>query len=453
MPMHILIFTIVFYPIYLMQNKMNVKLSLLGCLCCLLLFVSCDKGDNTIGLDTLPGTDLLKTLVDSTSTTITLSTTDDDSVRSSAVSYMVGEMNDDVMGKTRAGFVTRLYVQGLNLDDLANFVLDSACFRLSKSHKYVYGDVNTAQTFSLYEVTQDVTVEDCKNYCQSKTMPTCLSSLTPLMDIDFKKHADSDTSYLYKLPDEVVNAIFSKISACYDASQSPQHFDSLFIKQFKGIYLTTKNDAFNNAQSVIVHCIPELKFYFHNKSDATTESLVFAPSPQAYNKPLSSDPSQIYLQAINVYEHEYPTTISSNLNTEASETYVQGFNGLKTKVHFSGLESWRDNMQLNSSDPLLINIARLSIPLKESRNAYLPLNLRIYNDSRDLIYSTMSATKDSTCYLFDIQYFMQYLYDHSAMADDYSYEICIPENNIYGNAFVLDGTASNKLKLTITYTK
>ncbi|MBP5582520.1 MAG: DUF4270 family protein, partial [Bacteroidales bacterium] len=86
---------------------MNVKLSLLGCLCCLLLFVSCDKGDNTIGLDTLPGTDLLKTLVDSTSTTITLSTTDDDSVRSSAVSYMVGETNDDVMGKTRAGFVTR----------------------------------------------------------------------------------------------------------------------------------------------------------------------------------------------------------------------------------------------------------------------------------------------------------------------------------------------------------
>ena len=446
MPMHILIFTIVFYPIYLMQNKMNVKLSLLGCLCCLLLFVSCDKGDNTIGLDTLPGTDLLKTLVDSTSTTITLSTTDDDSVRSSAVSYMVGETNDDVMGKTRAGFVTRL-------DDWANFVLDSACFRLSQSHKYVYGDVNTAQTFSLYEVTQDVTVEDCKNYCQSKTTPTCLSSLTPLMDIDFKKHADSDTSYLYKLPDEVVNAIFSKISACYDASQSPQHFDSLFIKQFKGIYLTTKNDAFNNAQSVIVHCIPELKFYFHNKSDATTESLVFAPSPQAYNKPLSSDPSQIYLQAINVFEHEYPTTISSNLNTEVSETYVQGFNGLKTKVHFSGLESWRDNMQLNSSDPLLINIARLSIPLKESRNAYLPLNLRIYNDSRDLIYSTMSATKDSTCYLFDIQYFMQYLYDHSATADNYSYEICIPENNIYGNAFVLDGTASNKLKLTITYTK
>ena len=432
---------------------MNAKFSLLGVLCALLFFVSCDKGDKTIGLDNLPASDLLKTYVDSTSTTITLSTTDDDSVRSSAISYMVGEKNDDVLGKTRAGFVTRLYIQGLNLDDLANFTLDSVCFRLSKSHKYVYGDTSTAQTFSLYEVTQDITVEDCKNYCQTKTKPTCLSSLSAITDIDFKKHSDTDTSYVYKLSNDFATALFSKISECYDVTKSPQHFDSLFIKKFKGIYVTTKDDAFNNAKSVIVHCIPELKLYFHNKSNLTQQSLVLAPSPQAYNKPLSSDPSQIYLQAINVFEHEYQAEVSSSLNTEVNDTYVQGFLGLKTTVPFSGLESWRDHMQLNCDDPILINIARVSIPLKKICDAYLPLNMRIYDKSRKMIYSTMSSTTDSTNYQFDIHYFLQYLFDHTATADEYSYEICVPENNIYGNTFVLDGTTSDKLKLTITYTK
>ena len=82
--------------------------------------------------------------------------------------------------------------------------------------------------------------------------------------------------------------------------------------------MTTKNDAFNDAKSVIVHCIPELKFYFHSKSDATiTQSLVFAPSPQAYDKPLSSDPSQIYLQDVVIK--------SSGINTRGVKYYDQEF--------------------------------------------------------------------------------------------------------------------------------
>ena len=423
---------------------MNIRHTALGLCLGLFLFASCDKEDQTIGIDMLSPSDLLTTRQDSTSTGITMKTVLDDSVRSTKITYMVGENYDNALGKTRAGVATRLYLQAM-AGDISGYKLDSVCFSLAKSSTYYYGDTTVAQTFSLYELNQAITVDECEQYEQYGTMPSCIASKTKIRDIAFAAYQDDNTAYSYKLDATYASNLYSRLKECYATDASIQYVDSLFLKKYHGIYLTTKNDAFNNVKSVIAHCVPGITFYL--SSQDTTITLKLAPSPQAYDSPLSTDPSQIYLQAINVFQHDYSTT-SVSLGTTSTTSYVQGFLGVKTQLSFSGLDTWRDSA-------MAINYAKLYIPI-ESRDTwseYLPINFRVYDAKRNLIYSTMSIEgKDSTNFVFNIHNFLLHFYNNTATADEYTYELSIAENNTYGNAFVLKNIA-DKMKLVITYTK
>lgn len=442
---------------YQMKNNTRSILHIFGIAFCLLfVVVSCKKEDNIVGFDMLHASDLLTTYVDS-STTITFSTVQDDSVRSSLITYMVGENYDANFGKSRAGYATRMYLTNF-IADINSYSVDSVCIRLSKSSEYAYGDKTVAQSFSIYELNNDISVSDCANYNEKLVSPSCLSAIssaTKILDVNFPAYQDSSSSFLYKIDasygKNLFESIKSTITTCYSIDSTIQTFDSLFIKTFKGIYVTTQNNTFNGVNSVVVHCIPEISFYLKNSD--TTNTLVFSPSPQAYNNALPNDPSQIYLQAINVFEHENASGIV--LNDEATEGYVQGFAGLKTKLTLSGLEQWRENMQLNNNDPMQINFAKLTLPLKTkaSWSEYLPLNLRVYDANRKLVYSTLSYTTDSSDFQFNFHPFLLQLYENTAVTDDYSYEVTIPQNNAFGNSIILDGTQADKLKLVITYTK
>lgn len=422
-----------------------------------LFCLSCEKEDQTIGIGMLPDSDLLTTAADS-STIITLETIADDSTRSTLVTYMLGENYDDVFGKTRASYATRLYLQSM-VTDFEGYKLDSACFNLAKSAKYVYGDTTVAQTFSVYEMPQAITVADCKNYEENGTKPAWLSSIksaTKICDLQVSAYKDTLKTFSCKLTTEYATELFSKIKESTRTDTSLQYVDSLFIQKFNGIYVTTKDNQFNDIHSVIVHSLPGITLYLSSKD--TTTTITLAPSPQPYNEALKSDPSQIYLQAINIFEHEYPSAITSNTENTA---YVQGFMGVKTKVTFSDLEKWRDAVDHNtaSDSTLVINSAKLYLPIKkyDTWNQYLPLNFRVYDETikpHKLVYSTVSTTEDSTNFIFNIHSFLITLYNGATKADNYSYEIAVPENNAYGNMFVLDGTTDpKKLKLVITYTK
>ncbi|MCQ2960052.1 MAG: DUF4270 domain-containing protein [Bacteroidales bacterium] len=422
---------------------MRLKPIVIGLVCSLLFLSSCDKEEQTVGIEMLPDSDFLITCIDSVSTKITYTTVQDDSVRSSLITYMVGENNDEAFGRTRAGYATRMYLQGM-IGDLLGYKLDSAVFRLSKSAKYYYGDTTVAQSFSIYELKNDITVEDCKNYNQKGTVPTCISAKEEIMTFNVPAYKDTVSSYTQKMNVSYATDLYERVLSCYNVNETLQHADSLFIKKFKGLYVTTKGDQFNNVNAVVTHCIPEIKFYLSGND--TTAVLTYAPSPQAYDDPLSSDPSQIYLQAVNIFEHDYPSGIS--FGTVDSKAYVQGMMGLKAKLLLDGLDNWRDSV-------MVINIAKLTLPLekRDSWSGYLPLNLRIYDSQRNLIFSTMSATTDSTNFEFNMHGFLVNFLNSSKKSDTYSYEITVPENNTYGNAFVLEGTESDKLKLVITYTK
>lgn len=425
---------------------MNIKTCVLGLVCGLsIILSSCKKEDQILGIDVLQPSDILTTCVDSVSTTISFSTLKDDSIRSEYITYMVGENYDDVFGKSRAGYATRMYLQGM-MGDLTDFKLDSVCLRLSKSAKYAYGDTNVAQIFSVYELLQDITVDDCAKYNQKAEMPSFVANKKKIFDVNFPAYRDTVSSYVFKFDADYGKELYAKLLQNYNTDTTLKYFDSLFIKQFKGLYITTKDDQFNQVQAVITHCVPEINFYVSGSD--TTKKLVFAPSPQAYTSPVSNDPSQIYLQAINVFEHEYPSELASAIGTSTTQSYVQGMVGLKTKLTLLGLETWRDSL-------VAINVAKLSIPLQERTtwSEYLPLNLRIYDSKRNMVYSTMSTIADSSKFEFNVHPFLVHLFNNSPKAETYDYEVVVPENNTYNNAFVLDGTQTEKLKLVITYTK
>ena len=425
---------------------MNIKTCVLGLVCGLsIILSSCKKEDQILGIDVLQPSDILTTCVDSVSTTISFSTLKDDSIRSEYITYMVGENYDDVFGKSRAGYATRMYLQGM-MGDLTGFKLDSVCLRLSKSAKYAYGDTNVAQTFSVYELLQDITVDDCAKYNQKAEIPSFVANKKKIFDVNVPAYCDTVSSYVFKFDADYGKELYAKLLQNYNTDTTLKYFDSLFIKQFKGLYITTKDDQFNQVQAVITHCVPEINFYVSGSD--TTKKLVFAPSPQAYTSPVSNDPSQIYLQAINVFEHEYPSELASAIGTSTTQSYVQGMVGLKTKLTLSGLETWRDSL-------VAINVAKLSIPLQERTtwSEYLPLNLRIYDSKRNMVYSTMSTIADSSKFEFNVHPFLVHLFNNSPKAETYDYEVVVPENNTYNNAFVLDGTQTEKLKLVITYTK
>ncbi len=423
---------------------MNIRHTALGLCLGLLFFASCEKEDQTIGIEMLNSSDLLTTRQDSTSTGFTMKTVLDDSVRSSEITYMVGENYDKDFGSTRAGFATRLYLESM-AGDISGYKLDSVCFNLAKSSTYYYGDTTVAQTFSLYELNQAITVNECAQYEQHGTMPSCIATKTKIRDIAFAAYQDNKTAYSYKLDATYASNLYSRFKECYETDTSIQTFDSLFLKKYNGIYLTTKDDAFNNTKSVIAHCVPSITIYLSTQD--TTITLKLAPSPQAYDNPLTTDPSQIYLQAINVFEHDYSST-SISFGTTSTTSYVQGFLGVKTQLTFSGLDTWRDSA-------MAINYAKLYIPIqsRDTWSEYLPINFRVYDAERNLIFSTMSITgKDSTNFVFNIHNFLLLLYNNSASTDDFTYELSVAENNAYGNGFVLTNVTDN-MKLIITYTK
>ena len=66
----------------------------------------------------------------------------------------------------------------------------------------VYGNKSVAQSLSIYELNNDISVSDCANYNEKLTSPSCLSSIssaTKILDINFPAYQDTNSSFLYKV--------------------------------------------------------------------------------------------------------------------------------------------------------------------------------------------------------------------------------------------------------------
>jgi hypothetical protein len=411
------------------------------------LLFSCNKDNLGFGTNMLEQDDIIGAHADSTSVSITMKTVYDDSIRATKITYMLGSTNSAKVGKTRAELYTRLYFSDLGAD-LQAYELDSMCFELHEKF-YFNGELTKPQTVSVYELTKDISIDDCKNYNEKGIFPTALFNSKQLIGSKsyipgynaLTRTIDTSTYLNLKVDDTYAqNFYINKIRKIYNVKKDIQTNDSLFIREFKGIYVKTGFD-----DAAIVFAQPQIKLYVH-KGD-TLKTVLLAPSPSAYNIIYPDDSSKIYLQVLNVFRHENIQPVNDSINIFSNTNYVQGFAGLKVQLNLDGLETWRDSL-------VIFNTAKLHVPMKSPDDyPYIALNLRVISPTGEMVFGTTSYTTDSKEYIFNFHPFLNYLVDHAYLADEYTYEISMPENNLYGNSVILDAAQTDKLKLKITYTK
>ena len=336
-------------------------------------FYACNKEKNEIGVDLLAQETLISVHKDSTNI-CSLTTEYDTEIRSSRFSYMLGGYTDPITGTHTASFISRYYFDSLNVD-LRNYTIDSICFVMYDT-SYYYGDAQKSQSITIAELQENLSVEIYKNYYANTTLPVSLTeNITIIGEKNYTPQFNATKGFRYKFQQS------------YNNDTTKQYLDTLLIQEFKGLYVFSETED----AAIVRYVSPQIYLYIASGTTKKTVSLL--PSPTSFEIEDETDPSNIYLQSLSIFTHDFSEEIKNSIGTSHDSYYVQGNAGLKTSISFSNLESWQDSI-------VAINSAILHVPIANQDFNDFPypplLNLRIYNPSGNLAFATLSVDFDST---------------------------------------------------------
>lgn len=350
---------------------------------------------------------------------------------------IVGDYVDPVFGRMKSSFVSQFRLEspwepGFNAEvDSMKIFLESGGY---------YGNGLIKQTLNVYELLMDI-YNDSVYY--STFDPTDSISEWPIGSTTF-------------LPtDSIVEITLSKSFARRIIRDTANlHFQSDFIKAFKGLYFNV--DPLPGEGAVvrfnILSTSSYLVIYYHND---THESLQF----NFY--------INVYAARINMFSHDYSEapaeTAIRYLNTgiEDSVIYAQGMAGVITKLDIPGLKNLRD------STNIIVNSAQLTFPLSpddpmgaaSEHPDQIDLNVideGVYYNLSDQSFSndyyggtfddeTNSYTLNITRH---IQGYLKGSHDYTTLY------LTLPNQNTNPGRVVLNGrNHSNPLTLKIVYTR
>jgi hypothetical protein len=425
---------------------------------------SCQKEVLKLGADILPSNDFV-TIKSVDTLSVFSYTMLDDSIRTDKALYsFLGQMQDPYFGTTTAGFVTQIRL---------NRVWEKAAFTVDSMKMYLHlvgnkgWNIDAAQSFSLYEIADQIYTDGA----YYSTTPLDTTSGFKLRHIKFPK-LRTDTlinDIEIKLPGNGVtlgNYIIRDTSKLFYSNVVPD-----FRSYFKGLYF--QMDPSSDPLLVTLSLVwDQQTFYnyfvlFGHDAEGTYVEYSFnldAKSVNAY---------------YNRFTHDYTTaTLGDKMahrNTTYRDTlsYLQGLNGVYTKISFPGLAKLKSDETLGK---VAINKARLVVPFKFNKTGgefyinSLPQNLYLRYKIKDgtrydvTDYLMASTTLDAShtffdggidtvanVYNFNIPAFVQaYLEDATDQVE--------PELEIYqssGTRNVVFGANKNKtpVKFEFTYTK
>jgi hypothetical protein len=228
-----------------------------------------------------------------------------------------------------------------------------------------FGDTNKTQTIQIYELTDSITKNHCKAYYEDAVIPQNLVETGLLIgQKSYKPVFDTSSNFSFKFPQQYAANVFARIQAIYDQTKDVQTIDSLFIKTFKGLYVTS---AYQNA--AILNVYPQISIYV-SKGNYQNTVLILAPTATPYTATSTKDPSLVYLQALSMFHHIYSTEVTSTLNSKGDVAYVQGFSGIKTRVALQGIGAWQDSSVVFNSIKLYVPITdtKPNLPLQKCPN-------------------------------------------------------------------------------------
>ena len=422
--------------------KIFCKTWIFGVLLIVPLFYSCEK-DNEVGKE-LIDKDLLISVVTDSIVNISMTTEFDTEIRSSRFSYMLGSYEDPITGNHAAGFLTRFYYENLS-KSLENVDVDSIVLVMYDTSFY-YGNKEAYQEILIAEITESLTRSHFENYYNKAQLPeSVIESAREIAVVNYRPQLSADKGFKFALPEAYATELFNRIKQVYVDTVQQRVADSLLIEEFKGLYVSV---PFSDA-AIVRYVSPHIIIYMTG-TDGSQKTFQLQPSTVLYTSESTSDPSLVYVQPLNIFKHEFSEKIEESIGDNSkTEFYIKGNAGLKVVLDLHEIESWRDSSAI-------INIARLHVPIANTNdsNEYpLPpvLNLRIYDAEGDLFYTTLSVFNDSYEYIFNCHQFIVKMLQSSDDITAYSFELSVPDNNIYTHRLVING--EEKPRLVLTYTK
>lgn len=420
-------------------------------------FNACYNEPEILGDNLIPDQDKTSVKTD-TSFAVSAFTIETDTIPTSYyTTATLGVVNSDVFGKTKADFLTQLWIYNTGdsiyrMTSLA-IVPDSTflTLRLSKA----YGTQNQAINVKVYELSQALSGD---------------SSYNGLKDVDWRHYSEiiGETAYS---GDTILKIKISNVFAqkLLDSDSAQFCSDTSFISFMKGLYVTC-NDLLGN-DKVMYH------FNYHAELDLRYTFTYEGETHDTIFRYVSS----YYGPKFNHYKHD-PSTASpslkinhrskiSELSTAIQDSvfYVQGLGGVRGLIRFDGISEWIEKM------PIAINRAELRFDVQDhlefSYDSIInPLhyyNYRIYSNtlfitSNDVvsIYDSQVSGGNETSYYnrakkyysIDVTLHIQNLL-RGKFSKNYMFLEPSDFKSNYREGLFRSGINSKPIKLIITYSK
>jgi len=430
----------------------------------LLLFFSCRKENDTVGLKILPKSDLLNVGFKDTTTLITY-TVKEDSVKTDGTSQnLLGSYNDPIFGKSSASIYTQLTlpINDVVFGDPNSLAFDSLVLILPYVDNY-YGTLE-AQTFKVYQVTQPFLVDSA--YYSGKAL---LVNPQPLATKSFvPAPIDSVVVGTVKYTPQLRIRLDNNFGHNILAYNYPNGLvdNPTFLNFLQGLYIVPDNPTQSPGTGAIL--------YFNLLDPAAGMTLYYRQnigSPHIGDTIAFTFPINSTCVRFDHFDHDYSMVkpdFSKQINgTDLTQgknlTYVQSMSGVKTKITFPYIKNYaKDTAVVVNQAELILNID----PSSMGGNYVPPPQLDLVReDATGKVYfiddyfegtTYYGGTYDPTNpyqYHFNIARYIQELMNNKLQ--DYGLYVVVSGSAVNGNRVVLEGggSSSNKMRLRLSYTK
>lgn len=323
---------------------------------------SCEEDPTTLGKGLLPGSDFVSIKSTDTISAMAYTMYDTAVLSSNPSTAYLGQIYDQAFGTTSASFATQLRLKYEWPGDRA-WIVDS--MKLILEFETTRGGTTGDNTLSLYEIDKQLYIDG--EYYSNINLPLTSFGITgiPLPAL----RTDTINNIELKIPLSFAHRILRDTAALFHSNTVPD-----FRSYFKGLYFTINSTSTtdpllvsmnlrNTGQGFYIGDRYYKNFFVMYMHDATGTKQTYYFIIDAVNGNAS----------LAKYSHDRTTAVPAKQITHVNDfyrdslTYMQGLNGVYTRIELPGLESIKKNPDYTK---IAVNKARLTLPFYYNTTDY-----------------------------------------------------------------------------------
>ncbi|ASB49354.1 DUF4270 family protein [Alkalitalea saponilacus] len=355
------------------------------------LLLSCDNDPLTIGVETLPESDLLN--AGTVAQSFSGKNIQPERIRTDGQSSfanaagILGYFNDPVLGVTRADVVTEV-TYSTQMDSFYMLVgdvfVDSVVLNIAYRYQNWYGNVNEPFTIQVYELSETLLPAPLQVYyndedIESIIYPDPIGEATFTIKGNVSDSVWQQQNYVHqisiRLSDELANRLINLTAAEMENRDA-------FKEVLNGLYVTVKQpDNPEAIGSLMKFDIWNEKtnlemLYRHIIYDAENNDEILQIDRKNYIFPITTE-----TRFFNRYQHDYNEDVIKN-DIGTDHLYLQGMAGLYPEVSFSDIiKQWSDSLSVSSMRDVNYSISGVDFFFYPDTalmngwdNLYMPMN-------------------------------------------------------------------------------